>query len=262
MKINAFFGLVFCGCLVFCHLAVAQDQEPTSTPIFIIESDWPPYFFGGTASDQTGFARELLDICISETEFSPEYVFYPIKRMRSYIKAGQVDIVIFSYKKPREQFVEYGTEPLFVSGYRPVVRADSGLEIHSLADFDTLRLGHIAGLRYSPWFLEYVEKRKAAGTLVSTTLGDTPLRMLLQDMVDVFVDTQDTVAWRAQQSGSLDKITVLDFDIKTSEYFVTVSKNSPRITSPRTFLNTIDRCVQRLKSDGTYAEIAAQYGIQ
>lgn len=262
MKIKACLWLSICCILGTFQAVVAQNQEPTPAPVIIIESDWPPYFFGDIPQHQSGFARELLDVCIPETGYSPEYIFYPINRMRSYIKAGQVDIVIFSYKKPREQFVTYGHESLFVAGYRPVVRSDSGIEIHSLADFDKLRLGHLAGLRYSPTFLEYVEQRQAAGTLVTTSLGDTPLRMLLRDMVDVFVDTQDTVAWRAKQSGSVDKITILDFDIKTSEYFVTVSKNSPRIKSPRTFLNSIDQCVQRLKSDGTYAEIASKYGIQ
>ncbi|NJL60270.1 MAG: hypothetical protein HC887_12215 [Desulfobacteraceae bacterium] len=37
------------------------------------------------------------------------------------------------------------------------------------------------------------------GNLVIATTGDSCLRMLLSDMIDIFVDTKDTTLWRCQK---------------------------------------------------------------
>ena len=124
----------------------------------IVENDWPPYFFAGKSNGVEGFAKELLKMFIPERGYTCNFTFYPVKRMYSYMEKGKLDIALFSYKKERESFLVYGKEPLFTSGYRPVVLTGSDIKIRSLTDFDTLRIGHLAGLKYSRSFLEYVEK--------------------------------------------------------------------------------------------------------
>lgn len=249
---------------ILCLLSFSQVFAATvATPknhIVIVENDWPPYFLGND-SKATGFAKDLLSICVPKTGYKAVFQFFPVKRMYSFLKKGEIDVALFSYKKEREDMVQYGKVPLFTSSYRPIVRSDSGFKINAIQDFDGLRLGHLAGLRYSSDFLNYVEKRKAAGDIVTTSVGESNLRMLLENIIDVFVDTKDTVLWRAHKLNVKDNITVLNFDIKTSEYFVTVSRNSPRITSPDKFLESIDHCVSTLKSSGRFEEISKIYGI-
>ncbi|MBU1565829.1 MAG: transporter substrate-binding domain-containing protein [Proteobacteria bacterium] len=252
-------------CLLLLPFFTLQDSladAESPNTVIVVENDWPPYYFGNSPGSEPGFVRELLDICIPKSGLQPVYEFLPVKRMYSYIQNGQIDVAIFSQNKEREAFVTYGKEPLFVSGYRPVVLASSNITINSLKDFDKLRLGHLAGLKYSADFFEYVQKRQAEGSLITTTMGEAPLRMLLEDIVDVFVDTSDTILWRAKKAGVYDQIKILDFDIKTSTYYVTISKKSPRIASPEKFLDSLDSCIKNLKDTGNYNKIATEYGLR
>lgn len=59
------------------------------------------------------------------------------------------------------------------------------------------------------------------------------------------------------------KIEVLhpsNYDIRTSNYFVTVSKASPRIADKKAFIEQLDDCLRGIKKDGRYAEIVGKYG--
>ena len=105
-------------------------------------------------------------------------------------------------------------------------------------------------------------RRKREGTLVTTTIGNSCVKMLLAGMIDVFVDTSDSALWRAKQMNALDKIKVLNFDIRTKEYFVTVSKQSKIIKDKHSFLNKLDQCINSAKKDGRFAEIASKYGME
>ncbi len=226
----------------------------------IVENDWPPYFFAGKPDQPEGIAKELLRMCIPDTGYAYKFDFYPVKRMYSYIKKGKIDIAVFSYKKKRESFLLYGKEPLFSSGYRPVIAASSNIQIRSLEDFDKLKVGHLAGLKYSKAYFEYINKRKKEGTLIVTGMGDSCLKMLLKGIIDTFVDTKDTTLWRAKQMNALDKIKILDFDIRSSDYFVTVSKQSGIIKDKESFLTGLDQCLKTAKTDGRYAHILKKYG--
>lgn len=247
--------------IVFCitpSSAISGD-EPPRIPIVIVENDWPPYYFRLPQTGFPGLARELLEICVQRTSYSPFFNFFPVNRMYAYLKSGEIDLAMFSYRADRDTMLHYGREPLFTSGYRPVVRAGESISITTLHDFDKLRLGHLAGLKYSPEFYQYIMERQKNGTLITSTIGDSPLKMLLEGIIDVFVDTESTVRWRARQLGVSAQVKILDFDIKTSDYFVTVSRQSPRITDPREFLDKLDSCIRELKENGKYEEIVGKY---
>lgn len=254
---------------VLLFVVISVSMVPFSTAetgvqneIIIVENDWPPFLLGKSNETFPGFAKELLTTCISKTDYKPVFIFFPIKRMFAYLKTGEADLAIFSHKKARESFLLYGKTPLFTTGYRPIVRADSNIQIQTLADFDKLRLGHLAGLKYSPKFYEYITKREKSSNLITTTMGNSTQKMLLEGIIDIYVDTRESALWRAKQHNVEDQIRILDFDIKTSNYFVTISKKSPRITSQSKLLDSIDSCVTNLRTTGRYDIIAAKYGIQ
>ncbi len=256
--------LVVCSflCIVFSSPGLNALEPPSPRQVIVIENDWPPYFFGGPQKQLPGFAKELLQACIPDTGYSPSFQFYPPNRMYAYLQQGEIDIALFSHRKDREDFVMYGKEPLFSSSYRPVVRGNSDIKILTLKDFDKLQIGHIAGLKYSPTFQEYIVAREKEGSLITTTTGDSALKMLLEGIIDVFVDTEDTVLWRAKEMGALQRIRIVEYDIKSSDYFITASKKSPRIEKQQDFLNTFDTCLAAMKQDGRYATIAEKYGIR
>jgi ABC-type amino acid transport substrate-binding protein len=256
------FGLlIFIGSFVlFPNPRCTQAQkQPT---LVVAEADWPPYFFAGKPNTAEGFAKELLKMIFTEMDYNLDYRFYPVNRMYSYLENGEIDICVLSYNKEREDFLIYAGEPLFVSGYRAVIQAGKDIQISSLHDFDSLRVGHLAGLKYSKEYFDYIEKRKKSGSIVTTTTGGGCLKMLLAGMIDIFVDTRETTLWRAKQMKALDKIKILDFDIQTKDYFVTISKQSKIIGDKRAFLEKLDQSLRAAKGDGRYAVLAKKYGIE
>ena len=252
--------IIFAVFFTVAAILPAVGNEPAPA-LQIVENDWPPYYFKDKSAGLPGFARQILETCLSELGYRTTFAFYPVKRMYHYLEKGEIDIAVFSYRKSRESFVWFSREPIFCSGYRPVVRAKSGIQIRRLSDFDPLRIGHLAGLRYSKPFLAYIENRRDEGRLIISTRGDSCLRMLTSGIIDVFVDTEATTRWRAKQMGVTGQIRILPFDIRTRDYFVTLSKQSPRIEKKQAFLKKLDQRISAMKKDGRYAKIASRYGL-
>ncbi len=249
---------MFFSAQLFC---LAEETDV----VVVNDSNWPPYFFAGNPEKPQGFAKELLERCLPETGYEFTFKYYPIQRMFKYIEEGKLDINIFSYTPERESFLVYGKEVLFSTGYKPAVRADSDIQIHSIQDFDGLRLGHLAGLEgaFPEEFQAYLQQREDAGSLITVTHEESLFKMLLADRIDVLVLTEGNILWLAKQEDARESIRILDFEIRpTSDYFVTVSKHSRVIEDPQAFIHTIDLCLQDMKTEGIYAEIAGRYGIR
>ena len=241
--------------------AASPEPTPAKPQVIVNDLSWPPYYLGGQPDRPKGFAKEVLELCIPETGFTPHFVPYPIPRMYPMLENGTLDVHIVSHRPEREAYLAYGTEPVFHSSYRPVVRVGSGIEIHSIEDFDPLRLGHISGLKYTEAFLDYVERRDKEGHLETVTQEEIALRMLVAGRIDVYVGSPPGARWVAQEMGIGDRIEVLDFDLRTRPYYVVVSKRSANVHDPVAFHDAVDRCLREIKSDGRYAEIARRYGV-
>ncbi len=245
--------------MVFFGLGAAAAFGEEARTLNIVESDWPPYNFLASPGAPKGIIKEIFEMCVPPSEYRLKFEFYPVKRMFTYLEEGKIDMNVLSYKKERESFLVYGKEPMFASGYRPVMLAEKNIPISTFQDFDKLRLGHLEGLKYSQAFYDYVESRRKKGDLVIATTGDSCLRMLLGNMIDIFVDTKDTTLWRAKEMNALGKIRVLDFDIQTQDYFIAVSKKSENVKDIPVFLDSMDKCLKQAKADGRYDAIIRKY---
>lgn len=233
-----------------------------SDSIVLNDNPWPPFFFEGKTDGPPGIGKELLQRCLPAVGRRGVFVPHPIKRMRRNMETGELDINVYSYEPDRESFLLFGKEPIFVSEYQPVVRADSPIRITKIADFEGLRLGYLSGLVYSPEFKDYVEKRQAAGTLDITYSDESNIMKLIGGRLDVFVSSTPTVVWLAKVLGVSDKIKVLDFVVKRADYFVTFSKASKRLSNEEKlgFLAAMDGCLRTLKKNGIHKEILVRYG--
>ena len=221
-------------------------------------TDWPPYFV-----DDRGFARELLQTCLPAGGFTPRFSPVSVSQMFPALQSGVVDGHVMSRTADRERYVEFGEEPLFRDSYHPIVRRGSGIRVASLRDLDKLRLGHLAGIRYSPEYLEYVRKRGEAGKLVEAKSNEEILRLLLDGKIDVVVSLASSTRWLASRWNARDKIEVLPLEIKTSDYFLSLSRTSKRVAGQDRgrLLDAFDACVAGLKRDGRYERLLEQYDL-
>jgi len=91
--------------------------------------DWPPYLFPESKSHLPGLGKDILNECLPKENFRLKYDKLPVKRPHLFMKSGELDISLYSYKKERESFVVYSKVPVFTTEYGFAIRAHSNINI-------------------------------------------------------------------------------------------------------------------------------------
>jgi len=79
---------------------------------------------------------------------------------------------------------------------------------------------------------------------------------------DGAVGNRGYVLMQPREIGASDKITVLPYDIKHSDYLLAVSQKSTHIRDRAAFLASFDGCLKQLEKDGRLAKLRASYGLE
>lgn len=233
------------------------------TNLFINDINWPPFFFQKNDEGNIGLGKEIINRCLSNMDFDPHYKQLPIKRTHQNMRSGKLDISVYSYKEEREEFIIYGSEPIFFSNYGFASKRSDNIVINKLDDIKPYQLGHLAGLAHTKALIKIINKKK---TLNQVTVGyniDSMLKQMLASpqRFQIIPNSIETLLWRSKQLNIENNIKVHDFILKQKAYFVTVSKASKHIKNPKTFLNDIDTCIKHLKSSSEYTSISQKYGL-
>lgn len=225
--------------------------------------DWPPFFFPGQRQVQPGLGKAVLTRCLLQLGYSFRYNNLPIKRTHYYMQTGELDITVYSYQAEREDAVLFGKEPLFISSYGFAVKSGSGINISQPADISTLTFGHLAGLAHTPELNTVLAAMRDKQQVVESFELNSTLQQLISTpaRIDITANSRETLLWRIKNLGLSDKISVLDYELATKPYYTAVSKSSQVITDPAQFIEQFDNCVLQLKQTGTYADMAASYGL-
>lgn len=242
--------------------AAAPAEEPGT--VVVCGTHWPPIFFGEAPAggEPLGFGRELLERCVARAGFRAVFRDVPVLRMYAELESGRLDVNLFSFAEERTRIVDYGREVAFRGSYRPVVRSESAIEIRRLADLDPLLLGHLRGLRYSDEMRDYVEAREASGRLRVVDTNEDLLELLLGRRIDVFVNLDVTTRWMAREKGVEDRVRLLPFEVKTSDYRVVLSRATPRVADRTAFLAAVDACIAEGRRGGWLAELESRYAVR
>lgn len=239
----------------------AQTKKIPLQKVIINDVDWPPYFFLEGSNLHLGIGKEIINTCLAKNNYLAEYVPLPIKRTHIYMQNGDIDITVYSYKPEREAFLFFAKEPLFDTEYGFMTRSDSNYIINGLDDLGDLRIGHLAGLSYTPELLKIIEEKLANNDAVVANSMKAVFSQLLAQTprIDITASAKSTFYWQANLLGVQDKIKVLDYTIKSKQYFITVSKKSSNIAEPMRFLQKMDQCVAEMKSNGEYQTLLSRY---
>jgi polar amino acid transport system substrate-binding protein len=231
--------------------------------IIINDVNWPPYFIIDAEKGRAGLAKEIINSCLQRIGYQAKYHELPIKRPHHFMEAGEIDITVYSYKAEREKILYYGKEVLFNSEYGFMVKANSEIKIDDLADLEPYVIGHLAGLSYTPELKKIIDdKAKVDEVVIGFTL-EAMFAQLIADIprFEIMANSKSTLFWEAKKLGVSDKIKVLDYKIKNKAYYITVSKHSKNIKSPKEFIAKIDTCLRDIKQNGEYKAIFSRYGI-
>jgi len=258
MKKNVWLVICF-----FCTLNFGAINAAISSPVLRLNDiNWPPYFFPNKQKDLPGIGKEILNQCLGQMDYVLDYLTLPIKRTHAYMKSGDLDLVVYSYKLEREEDVYYGKEPLFISEYGFVTKVDSGIELTSFDDLKPLVIGHLAGLSHTPELAEIIDEKRKRGEIKEGFDIKAMFNQMLASpkQFDIMPNSKSTFYWTAKEMGISEKIKVLNFTIAQKPYFVTISKNSKHIKNPQHVLAEIDKCIKEIKESGRYIQILNNYG--
>ncbi|WP_303452827.1 ABC transporter substrate-binding protein [Colwellia sp. 1_MG-2023] len=245
--------------LLFSISASASIQKT----LFINDINWPPFFFQEITGNNIGIGKEIIDHCLSQQDFKWQYKNLPIKRTHQHMASGELDISVYSYQKAREDFIIYGTEPIFYSQYGFASNRQDNVKINNLDDIKQYQIGHLAGLAHTQDLMKIIEEKKQ---LDQVTIGysiDAMLKQLIASpqRFQILPNSIETLSWRAKQLHIENNIRIHNFILKQKAYYVTVSKASEKITEPSIFLNKMDSCIKTLKASGNYLKIIEKYGL-
>uniref|UniRef100_A0A486XQE8 Uncharacterized protein n=1 Tax=Rheinheimera sp. BAL341 TaxID=1708203 RepID=A0A486XQE8_9GAMM len=245
--------------LICLYLPVKAPAEPLQ----LNDIDWPPFFFPGQRQLQPGLGKALLNHCLTQLGYNFRYNNLPIKRTHYYMQTGELDITVYSYQAAREDAVVFGKEPLFVSSYGFAVKADSGINVSQPADISALKFGHLAGLAHTPELNAVLEPMREKQQVIESFELNSTLQQLISNpaRIDITANSRETLLWRIKNLGLSDKISVLDYELASKPYYIAVSKSSNLIDDPASFISRFDSCVLQLKQNGSYADMAASYGL-
>lgn len=254
---NPLLLLVYSSILSVC----SSFAEPKK--LLLNDIHWPPFLFSQSQSQYKGFAKDVLNVCLSRMNYRAEYVNLPVKRTHIFMQTGDLDITLYSYKKSRTEFVNYATDPLFVSEYGFVTAKKRNIDIQSLDDLAPYIVGHLAGLSHTPELSKILEYKRNNEQLLESNNVEIMLSQLLSDppRIDIIPNSKETFLWRIKQNGLEDKLQVLDYIVSEKQYFVTLSKFSKNVEDQTLFLSEMDDCTKSLKRNGQYHQIGKKYGF-
>lgn len=248
--------------LLGCNVIFFKSFASSKTA-YINNLEWPPFFFPERTQGEIGLGKELIELCLNQTDYQPVYKTLPIKRTHLYMETGEIDISVYSFNEKRNDIVYFAQVPLFVSTYVLASKKENNLSIKSLDDLNGLVIGHLSGLAHTPELLKIIEDKKQSNQVSIGYNVEAMFNQLLASpqRFDIMPNSKETLLWNAKNLGITDKITLHDLVIREKKYYITVSKFSKNITEPRKFLQQLDNCLLTLKATGHYQKIAKKYGL-
>ncbi|SMF64957.1 substrate-binding periplasmic protein [Pseudobacteriovorax antillogorgiicola] len=244
-------------------LAIAQttwmNESFADSHINVSYPQWPPYFYG--KQDKKGFGRDIIEQCLAQMKQDHSFKYMPIARANKTTQMGLIDLNVYSKKKGREEWLHYGSEPLYEVTYNPVTLKSKSIRLSGLKDFDPYRIGHQIGMKYSLEYQDYLNSRRTQKGVDEVRNHESNMRKLLHGRIDVYVSTRSDIEIMAKQLKVSDQIRVHDLEIRKAKYYLTVPKNAKNVKEPKKLLGALDSCLKKMKATGSYCNLAKGYGV-
>jgi len=224
----------------------------TSTEIWTVasESFFPPYNYTFKGR-RVGVDTEIVEAMLKVINVTPVHQAQGWNEVVRALDGNKVDVAF--------QFLGTGKrdQTTFLIGpYRTgvsvlMVRRNSKLEYETPADLVGKRIGIVEGYDYGPEFENTAGIRKLYSS--NNTIN---FRRLLIGRVDAIVGDKQVLLFNAEYYGQSEKIRVLSKPILSADRFVAMPKARPEKAA------RLKTAFERIKADGTLAEILTRWNVQ
>lgn len=239
--------LVILG-VVFSYFNCIADEGP-----LMVEDTWPPYTIGEIGTPVGGIAAEITKAVFRRIGVEPRLELFPWKRVLKMAEIGKVDgIMLLMKTKERQAFLVY-TDKLFTNIDRVFANNSSEkIVIQSIEDLKDYRIGYVFGYAYGDR-VDTLLFKLSKKTFKAYTPEENVENLVIK-WVDFIIDTSPVVERiLGDNPGWADKVHELDFDLKSYDYYIGISKKSKYATR----IQEINKVISDMKQDGTMDRLRA-----
>ena len=224
-----------------------DDVQQRGTLRIALEGTYPPFNFRDEQGKLTGFDVEIAEAIAARLKVKPQFTTTEWSGILAGLQAGKYDVIVNQVAAtPQRQQVFDFSAPYVVSSPQLIVRANETRAIRSEADLKGLTIGVGQGSNYADL------ARSIAGANVKVYPGAPEyLQDLATGRIDVALNDSLLIPYLAQKTR---------LPVKAGAPLGNVESNAIpfRKGSPK-FKQAIDRALEDLKADGTFARISTKW---
>ncbi|MCL9780035.1 transporter substrate-binding domain-containing protein [Vibrio sp. S4M6] len=208
--------LILLSFTVFSFSAFAAEK------IKLANGEWAPY--QSATLKENGFISQFVKEVFEGEGYEVEYVFLPWKRGFEDTKKGALDGSFLWSKNPEREKSFLYSNPVISLSSSLFQQADKPIVWAQLTDLAKYKIGGVVGYSY------VTDKLEKQGVLKIQRIAksDSNYKKLAAGRLDAVIEDTDVGFEAINRLGLAGKIVPNDKELSAREYFVIISKNSPR----------------------------------
>lgn len=218
-------------------LSMATQAEP----VRLANGEWPPYL--SEHLKKGGFITHFTGEAFSASGYEVQFDYLPWKRGYEEAKIGYFDgSIIWSKNEERAEYFLF-SDPIFELSTSLFQQVDKHYNINSIEDLAGLQLGGMLSYIYG------TEELEKAGIveIQRNTSPEANFKKLLLGRLDFVLENTDVGGEIVRQMGLAEQIKAHPTTINHRDYYLIISKNSPRA---KELLEAFNRGMAELKAQG------------
>lgn len=244
-------------CIVICLLfSFCSNLQADS--ISIRADEWFP-MNGAPGAAQPGYMIELAEKIFASNDHSIDYKVMPWERALDKVRTGDFNCVVGAYKEDAPGFI-FPQEQWGMDDTAFYVSADSKLKLADLNALLKYKVGVVQGYAYGGELDVLITNSPA----VFKSIGgkdalDKNIKKLLNNRLDVVLESVAVMEAKLKQMGASDKVTVGGALDQPTEMYIACSPNHPK---SKDYIQMIDEGTKKLRASGELAKILDKYGLK
>ena len=228
--------------------------------IILVADPWPPFNFE-TGSDQEGYIVDIARAVFEPHGHTVIYKNVPWKRAISGCRSGRYSGAIGASKTDAEGFV-FPDEELAQNVLAFYVRKESKWRFQGLSSLGTISIGVVDGYDYRKWLNDYIQMHANEEDRVQVIAGYDPLKQnlmkLLHKRIDVVVDNEASIRYKAREMDILDEIKQAGYGVEPAYIYIAFS---PKLPVSSLLARQLNDGIIELRCNGKLKKILDRYGL-
>jgi polar amino acid transport system substrate-binding protein len=252
-------GMCFKFILILLFL-FAQLTPSMADELVLVADPWPPFNME-VGSDQEGYIVDVARMVFEAAGHTVMYKNVPWKRAISGTRSGTYTGAIGASKTDGKGLV-FPDEELARNVLAFYVLKNSLWKFEGLSSIETVAIGVIGGYDYREWLNNYIETHSGNDRRVQVVSSTEPLmqniKKLLYKRIDVVVDTEAAIRYKAREMGVLDKIKPAGYGMEPAYIYIAFS---PNLQESPILARQLTNGIRQLRSNGQLKIILDRYGL-